>query len=330
MMNRQGAKGAKPGRGVLFPILAILAPWRFASADVVMRPDAIEVDREVPPPGRVEFGFDSGAPIGAYAFGVQLGYLDRPLELRDAPLVVVPVHHRETLALGGAIAVGDSIALDARVPLAHQVGDRLRGLGDDSDLAHWVIGDITLGARLRVAGDDSRAVFLRGQLWLPTGNDFQFAGDARWSGAWMLIGRASLAPGILVAATGGIRIRAAEVQVGDRLVGDELATAIGVAVALPPIAGLWCVPEQLRATGEIDAVVGDNVGMQRGPSPLEARFGFVGKPLPDVTVGVRAGFGLDDQVGSPRFRAMVELAWQAPAPPPKPRPQVELDELDEE
>jgi hypothetical protein len=41
----------------------------------------------------------------------------------------------------------------------------------------------------------------------------------------------------------------------------------------------------------------------------------VGKPLPALAIGVRAGIGLDDQIGAPRFRAMIELAWQAPAAP---------------
>ncbi|MGE5183781.1 MAG: hypothetical protein ACM31C_17040, partial [Acidobacteriota bacterium] len=292
---------------------------------VVMRPEAIEADRDVPPPGRVEFGFDGGAPVGTWALGAQLGYLDRPLVLRDADLTVYPVRHRETLALGGALAIGPDVVVDARVPLAHQVGERLQHLGDDSPLDRWVIGDITVGARLRVAGDDARAVFLRGQLYLPTGDDFQFAGDARWSGSWLLIGRTTLAPGVVAAATGGIRIRAAEVQVGDRLVGDELAYGAGLAVALPPVAHLWCVPDQLRATGELVGVVGDRVGGQRGPSPVEARVGVVGQPRPDLSIGVRAGVGLDDQVGSPRFRAMLEVAWHGPPPERRAKP-VTLDD----
>jgi hypothetical protein len=305
-----------------------------ARADnVVMRPEAIEVDREVPPPGRVEMGFDSGAPVGAWGVGVQLGYLDRPIVLRDATISTEPVRHRETFAIGGALALGDSVVVDARIPMAHQVGARLQGLGDDSALQRFVFGDITIGARLRVAGDDHRGAFIRGQLGLPTGDDFQFAGDARWSGAWLLVGRAELAPGVVAAATGGIRIRAAEVQVADRLVGDEVLYGAGLAVALPPIPGLWCKPEQLRATGEVVGVVGDHVGTLRGPSPAEARFGFVGKPLPELAVGVHAGFGLDDQIGSPQFRATIELAWQAPAPPHHASPPTlapDSDDLDPE
>ena len=310
-----------------FALVAALAG--VARADtVVMRPEAIEVDRDVPPPGRVEFGFDGGAPVGAWALGAQVGYVDTPLVLRDGALAVTPVRHRETLALGGALSIGPDVVVDARVPLAHQVGERVQQLGDDSPLDRWVIGDITIGARLRVAGDDARAVFLRGQLYLPTGDDFQFAGDARWSGSWLLIGRATVAPGVVVAATGGIRIRAAEVQVGDRLVGDELVLGGGVAAAIPPIAGLWCVPEQLRATGEVVGVVGDRVGGQRGPSPVEARIGIVGAPRPDLAIGVRAGIGLDDQVGAPRFRAMLELAWHG-APPARHAQPMTLDRDDD-
>jgi len=302
-------------------ILAALAPWRLAFSDnIIMRPEAIELDRDVPPPGRVEFGFDGGAPAGAWGIGAQVGYLDQPLVLHDQTITTYPVRHRETLALGGAISLGDSVVVDARVPMAHQVGSRLQGLGDDSALDNFVLGDITIGARLRVAGGEQFSAFIRGQVSLPTGNDFQFAGDARWSGAWLLIGRAQLSDHVVAAATGGIRIRAAEVQVGDRLVGDEVMYGAGVAVALPPVARLWCKPEQARALAEVVGVVGDVVGTRRGPSPAEARLGFVGKPLAELAIGVRAGVGLDDQIGSPRFRAMLELAWQAPAAPHRAKP----------
>jgi hypothetical protein len=302
-------------------LVACLAPWRVASADdIIMRPEAVELDRDAPPPGRVEFGFDGGAPVGAWGVGAQVGYLDQPLVLHDQAITTYPVRHRETLALGGAVSLGESVVVDARVPMAHQVGSRLQGLGDDAALDRFVLGDITIGARLRVAGGERLSAFVRGQIGLPTGDDFDFAGDARWSGAWLLIGRAELTPNVVAAATGGIRIRAAEVQVGDRLVGDEVIYGAGVAVALPPIAGLWCKPEQARVLAEVAGVVGDRVGMLRGPSPAEARVGFVGKPLPELAVGVRAGLGLDDQIGSPRFRAMLEVAWQAPATPHHARP----------
>jgi hypothetical protein len=126
----------------------------------------------------------------------------------------------------------------------------------------------------------------------------------------MLIGRASLPHGIVVAATAGIRLRGVEVLVADRLVGDELAGTIGVVVPIPPIARLWCTPEQLRVAAEVVGVIGDDVGAQRGPSPVEARVGVIGMPRPGWNVGVRAGVGLDDEIGAPRFRVMGTVAWE--------------------
>jgi hypothetical protein len=53
----------------------------------------------------------------------------------------------------------------------------------------------------------------------------------------------------------------------------------------------------------------------------------VGRPRPGFAIGVRVGAGLDDQIGAPRFRATLELAWQAPAPPPSPpEPESSLDD----
>jgi len=293
-------------------LLAVAAP---AYGDTpVPRPEAIEVDREAPPPGRAEFGFDGGAPVGAWAASVQLGYVDEPIQLGTPSLTIFPVRRRETVALGGAITLGDRLVADARMPLAHQVGDRLNGLGDDAPLDRWVAGDLALGARIRITDTDVVQTFARFAVTIPTGNDDQFAGEAKWTYASSLIGRLTLRD-VVVAANAGILVRGAEVQVGDRVVGDELMGGLGVAVALPPIAGLWCERNPLRVTGELDGELADHSSGVRGASPAEARLGFVGRPIPSLAISVRAGLGLDDQIGSPRFRAMVEIAWQAPEPP---------------
>ena len=311
--------------------LAIVA--RTAHADTpVLRPEAIEVDREAPPPGRAEFGFDGGAAVGAWAASAQLGFVDDPIVLHSGDRVKYPVAHRETLALGAAYSVIDtgSLVVDARLPLAHQVGDRLVGLGDMQHLEHWVIGDLAVGARVRIASTEGLQAFARFVATLPTGDDHDFAGEARWAYSSALIARFALPGNAVLAATSGILLRAAEVQVGDRIVGNELFGGIGVAVGLPPIAGLWCVPDQLRVTGELVGELGDKVGVQRGPSPAEARLGVIGRPLPELAIGVRAGLGLDDQVGSPQFRALLEVTWQAPAPPAVPQQAAGDDEVPDE
>ena len=278
-------------------------------------PEAIEADRDAPPPGRVEFGFDGGAPVDGWGVGVQVGFVDRPLAIDDTASGVTryPVDHRETLAIGGAVALGERLVLDVRMPFDHQVGTRWIGLGDNTPLERFVLGQLALGARLRVSATEHVQTFVRGQLELPTGNDENFAGDPRTSYVLALIARVEPAHGVVIAATGGFRRRTTEVQVDDRVVADELFGGIGATVELPPIAHLWCKPSQLRALAELVGVLGDNVDHALGPSPAEARIGVIGQPTPRLAIGVRAGVGLDNQIGAPRVRAMVELAWQPQA-----------------
>jgi hypothetical protein len=64
-------------------------------------------------------------------------------------------------------------------------------------------------------------------------------------------------------------------------------------------------------SGELVGVVGDDVGVLSGPSPVEARIGVVSRPRPAWQIGVRVGIGLDDEIGAPRFRALVEVSWHA-------------------
>ena len=155
------------------------------------------------------------------------------------------------------------------------------------------------------------AVFVRANLTLPTGDDYDFAGDASWTAAWAGIGRATLPNDIVIAVTGGIRLRGREVQVADALVGDELFWAAGVTVGIPPFCSLWCKADQLKASAEIDGVVGDNVDHMHGPSPIEGRIGVIGRIRPPYVIAVRAGTHLDDSIGAPEFRATIDLVYQS-------------------
>ncbi|MEJ7600480.1 MAG: hypothetical protein WKG01_21405 [Kofleriaceae bacterium] len=238
----------------------VLACASTAQADTPRAtPQAIEVDRAEALPARNELGFDGGAPLATWGVAISGSWLEHPIELAGTR----PVRRRQTASLGAALALG-SIVLDGRLAIAHQVGDRLAGLGDTTPLARSVLGDLRLGARIRVTGSPSRAVFVRADLALPTGNAGQFAGDASWSVAWRLIGRVTLPHDIVVAATAGIRLRGVEVLVGERLLGDELLGAIGVAIPLPPVRPLWCVADQVKLTAEVGGVLGDDVGAGRG------------------------------------------------------------------
>jgi hypothetical protein len=164
-----------------------------------------------------------------------------------------------------------------------------------------------LGVRLHVAGNATRAAFVRVDGSLPIGDAGDFAGDESWSLAWRLIGRVSLSH-VVLAASAGIRIRGREVLVGDKLVGDEGILAAGIVVPMPAVPPLWC-EQGLALTAEVAAILGNDVGMGQGPSPVEARLGVIGRPTAELTIGVRAGAGLDDEIGAPAYRATLELTY---------------------
>jgi len=292
-------------------VLAMCASSGFVYADEPRdEPAAIDPDREVVPAGRTELGFDGGAPIDGWGISATFGYVRRPIVLRSTMFESAPVTRRATLAIGGVIALGESALIDARFPFSWQEGDRLRIAGDPRDLDRWVLGDLRFGGRVRVVNAPHGAVFIRAEASLPTGDARDFAGESSWSLAWSLIGRAQLPYGIVIAGTGGVRLRGAEVLLADRLVGDELFGGLGLVIPIPPIRPLWCMAEQVKPTGEVVAILGDDVGNRSGPSPAEARFGLVTQPREGITLGVRVGTGLGDQIGAPRWRATFELTYQ--------------------
>ena len=273
----------------------------------LQRPEAFDVDRDAPPPGQAELGFDAGRPIHGWAASLQVGWIDRPLTLTTNLVVNHPVEHRQTFALGGVYAITPNLIVDARMPFDHQVGDRYRGLGDNKRLDRFVLGDLALGARLQLAQRGPAGIFARGSLTIPSGDDHDFAGEARFTAAWHLITRVELPAGVTIAATAGVRFRPREVQIADRLLGDELAGGFGVLYNLPAFPGLWCVDNHVRATAEIVGVLGNDVAGQRGPSPAEVRVGMTSDIRPWLSLAGRIGKGINDEIGAPRFRGMLEL-----------------------
>jgi hypothetical protein len=330
---------ASPGRAFALALCTVAAASHAARADRPRdTPAAIEVDRDATPAGRIGFGFDGGEPVDAWGVSVAASLVARPIELAPGAFgggspPTRPVRRRETVTVGGALAVGDRVVLDGALRVSHQVGDRLRAAGNPDPLARYVVHDVRLGGRIRVAGDRDRAALLRADLTLPSGNAEQFAGDASWTAAWRLIGRITLPYQVVLAGGAGIRLHGAEVAIGDRLIGDELFAAVGVAVPLTAV-GLGGIAEHVALTGELAGALGDHVGMQAAPSPLEARLGLTVQPVPALAIGARIGVGLDEQIGAPSFRALIELAWTprrarpaAPAISP-PDPDDELDDAD--
>ncbi|MBA2542538.1 MAG: hypothetical protein H0V17_23045 [Deltaproteobacteria bacterium] len=292
-------------------VAALVAAPSFAGADTPRdAPTEIEVDRADAPAGRTELGFDGGAPVDGWGVTLSGGWLEGPVVfgLPDGT-TSEPVRRRETAMFGGALALGESVVVDGRWSFAHQIGDRLRGTGDERALDERVPGDLRFGVRLRVMARTGGGVFVRGDLALPTGDHGDFAGDAGASLAWRLIGRANLPHRIVFAASAGLRLRGQEILVADRLVGNEALVAAGIAIPLPPLRPLWCV-DQVKLTVDASAAIGDKVGAGRGPSPAEVRFGVVTQPRPAWTFGVRVGTGITDEIGSPALRATIEVTYR--------------------
>lgn len=273
-------------------------------------PTEIDVDRGDAPPGRTELGFDGGAPVAGWGATLAGSWLEAPISFGlPGGETSEPVRRRQSVIVGGALSLGDAAVLDARWAGSRQLGSRLRGTGDERALDRYVPSDLRIGARLRVMTKPHFDLFVRGELAFPTGDQQDFAGDPGVSVAWRLIARATVGPGIVLAASAGLRLRGQEVLIGDRSLGNESLAAAGLVFPLPAIRPLWC-EHQVMLTAEASAIVGDDVGVARGPSPVELRAGVISRPRPAWTIGVRVGRGVTDEIGSPTLRATIELTYQ--------------------
>jgi hypothetical protein len=285
--------------------------WTASPTDA---PAAIELERWAASATSWWAGLEDARVVGLghLAIGLTASAIGRPVGLTSptGEDLGAPVARRLTMILTAAYGVTETVELDVAIPIAFQSGDRRAALGDDRALASTAGGDLRIGGKLQVVDRGALRVGFAADLVLPTGNEQHYTGEASWIVHWRALAGVQLGR-FGAAAAAGVRLRGEEVLLApEQVAGNEVVGGIALAYALPPIGGMSCDWTQLRLIAELDAVLGDTVGEVRGPSPVEARLGVRGRIWRGWTIGVVAGRGVNDEVGSPRWRGVVELSWR--------------------
>ena len=269
----------------------------------------------------VNDGFAIGRPVGLGHLGVgarlDVDYALEPLRVHDGSGGdEVLVEHQLGGQLGLAIGVFDRFVGSVRLPVS-LVMTEAGGDGDDPVPSAAALGDVTLGARWVLYGEDPASVFaiaLAGEATIPTAEAADeaqdLAGEAGPSFSPEVDAELRFAP-VRISAELGVRFR--EATTHQRLqIGNELSWGVGVGVDI--VEGL------LDATLEgFGATPLDDFGAARR-SPVELLLGARLRPGAGVVIGVAAGAGVGLGYGSPRFRALLNVGWAMDfGTPPAPR-----------
>jgi hypothetical protein len=273
--------------------------------DLLEKPTAIEVDRHAPGASSSWLGLDDATVIGLGHWAGRAGFslASRPITLGPGR---APVEYRGTLSAAIAWGATETIEIGAMFPLVLQSGERLAALGDPAALQTVAAGDVRVGGKAQLVRGRRVDVAIGFAIGLPSGADDHFAGDASWTADWRGLVGARLG-WLELAAGAGVRLRGREVALDPmQAIGNELHAALAASMS---ISRLTCGYDQVRLIAEIDGVVGDNVGGERGPSPFEARVGARVRLWRGWTIALAGGRGIVDEVGAPAWRALVDVAW---------------------
>jgi OmpA-OmpF porin, OOP family len=245
-------------------------------------------------------------------------HAERPVRLADTDLAVVSA--QSFLRADVSLALWDSLLLSADLPLAIAQGGEDPGLTGVTftELSAPEIGDVRLGARLRLLGQNTGPITLGlgGYLFAPTGSPEQYTSDGATRGAFHanLGGRIGSTTRFIWSASGGAEVGGAN--------GPQLLT-FGAA------AGLLLAGDRLQLGAELHGTVplGSEKLMLSSSPPRSSDAETSAEILPGaklrvlggLTIGAAAGTGLLKAVGAPTFRAVAMIGW-APLPEPTPEP----------
>lgn len=241
------------------------------------------------------------------ALGVVGDYSYRPLVLYSADRTPLRSIVRNNLFahVGGSFVLFERLRLAASLPVqmfADGHAGTFRGTFYPSPPNEQGVGDLRLGADLRLFGEYGGAITgaIGAQVWAPTGQQSQWAGD----GEWRLRPRAAVAGDI------GSFTYAAQVGVAYRARGETFAgSAIGSELTFAVAAGLRLADQKLVIGPELfgSTVFDDAFGRQS--TPLEGILGAHYLIGDQVRIGGGVGTGLTPGFGSPEFRALLNAEW---------------------
>jgi outer membrane protein OmpA-like peptidoglycan-associated protein len=245
-----------------------------------------------------------------------LGHYQRePLALSPSGQQLLPVRDRVTAVAMGAYGVLPWLEVGAQLPVVVvQDGGEL-GAQYVVPPASAGVGSPRLSGRvglLRQASEDAVDLALELGLGLPVGSPRALAREAGPSvtgrvmvgGQWGLVAPA-LELGMLVRRS---------VQVGTELGSqDEVGTELRLG------AGLTTVGEVLR--GELGVLAGFSPGRTNATAEVLGGARFL--PVPALEVFALGGVGFGGEPGTPRYRALLGMAFSL-EPPPEPVPEPEI------
>jgi OOP family OmpA-OmpF porin len=217
--------------------------------------------------------------------------------------------------LSAALVVARRLRLSASLPLlvySQGGAGRLAELGGAQNVLIASpdgsgLGDLRLGTDLRLFGEHAGPFTLAvgARVFLGVGSEDHFASDGqvRGEGRLMWAGRH------------GVFTHAARVGVllhGER--GDFAAVPFGTDLTFGAGIGLWLADGRVTLGPELygSTVVSDSGEgfLERASTPLEALLGAKFHVGSAVRLGVAAGSGVTQGLGSPQYRLLASLEWQ--------------------
>lgn len=223
---------------------------------------------------------------------------------------------------GLAFGLYNRITLHAAVPIvAYQEGSGLETTASVADPKSTVLGDVRLGARLRILGNteptadrkpDFFGLGLGTYLWLPTGDQSSWASDGMVRGQPTIIAELVPLPNLYLTGNLGFRFRP---------VRETISNATGAEMILSVAAGVKLLDEKLRVGGELTTGTGlrGATFFESGSTPLDGLLSGTYQLGSGIYTSAGIGGGALPSAGSPAFRAVLRIGWASPWPEqPKP------------
>ncbi|HEX2687177.1 MAG TPA: choice-of-anchor D domain-containing protein, partial [Kofleriaceae bacterium] len=313
-------------RGLATAVTALVATVAFAPA---VRADGIAIAAFAPTPATTGTGFQLQSPEvgagGSWVASSILSYASNPLVL-DARKPDGTIVNRDTLVerssllqLGGAYAFLDRFEAGAHLPLFMQSG---QAAGDPhmgfttKPASGTARGNLTLHAKARLGrGGGGHGTFAAGAsavVVVPTATKGQFTGSDQPEGRLLLLGSftpAALGSRLAISANAGGVLRGTSEYAN---IVQKSGVAWGAGASVRVADALWASAEVFgEATPSGKRQQGGTGTMPPAAvlSPVEWLAGINYKLDPRITVGLAAGRGLTDAIGTPAVRGVFSLAF---------------------